>query len=92
MNVLRGEMSIVGTHLFTNAPGTPFPSLGTPGLRPGLVTWDLAIDDQREIVDTAESIDRSIDSDRYYVENCSFLFDMKILFQNLFSRQHFYTP
>src|SRR5215813_2819524 len=36
MNVLRGEMSIVGTHLFTDVPGKPFPPLGTSGVRPGL--------------------------------------------------------
>jgi O-antigen biosynthesis protein WbqP len=86
LNVLRGEMSIVGTHLFTNAPGKPFPSLDVYEVRPGLVMWTYANDNDCQIVDTAESIRRRIACDRYYLENCSLLFDMKILFSYLLSK------
>src|SRR2546422_224020 len=36
ISVLCGEMSIVGTHLFTNAPGKPFHSLDLHEVKPGL--------------------------------------------------------
>jgi len=86
MNVLRGEMSIVGTHLFTAALSKPFPSLDLYEIRPGLVTWTHASEDQCETADAAESICRCISCDRYYVENSSFFFDMKILFHTLLSK------
>jgi len=75
-------MSIVGTHLFTNAPGKPSPSVDLHEVKPGLVTLQHANDDQYEIADTA----MSIDCDRYYMENCSFFFDMEILFHTLLSK------
>ena len=86
IGVLCGEMSIVGTHLFTNAPGKPFPSLDLHEVKPGLVTLQHANDDQCQITDTAMSIDRCIDCDRYYIEKCSFFYDMEILFHTLLSK------
>jgi lipopolysaccharide/colanic/teichoic acid biosynthesis glycosyltransferase len=79
-------MSIVGTHLFTNAPGKPFHSLDLHEVKPGLVTLQHANDDPCQIADTAISIDRCIDCDRYYMENCSFFFDIEILFHTLLSK------
>jgi lipopolysaccharide/colanic/teichoic acid biosynthesis glycosyltransferase len=86
ISVLCGEMSIVGTHLFTNAPGKSFLLLDLPEAKPGLVTLQHANGDQCQIADTAMSIDRCIDCDRYYIENCSFFFDMEILFHTLLSK------
>ncbi len=86
VNVLRGEISIVGTHLFTTALSKPFPSLDLYDIRPGLVTWTHASEDQCETANAAESICRCISCDRYYVENSSFFFDMKILFHTLLSK------
>jgi len=86
MSVLCGEMSIVGTHLFTNAPSKPFHSLDLHEVKPGLVTLQHANDDQCQIGDTAMSIARCIDCDRYYMENCSFFFDIEIVFHTLLSR------
>jgi lipopolysaccharide/colanic/teichoic acid biosynthesis glycosyltransferase len=86
MNVLRGEMSIVGTHLFTSALSKPFPSLDLYEIRPGLVTWTHASEDQCETADAAESICRCISCDRYYLENSSFFFDVKFLFHTLLSK------
>ena len=86
MSVLCGEMSIVGTHLFTNAPGKPSRSVDLHEVKPGLVTLQHANDDQCQIGDTAMSIARCIDCDRYYMENCSFFFDIEILFHTLLSR------
>jgi lipopolysaccharide/colanic/teichoic acid biosynthesis glycosyltransferase len=86
IGVLCGEMSIVGTHLFTNVPGKPFPSLDLREVKPGLVTLQHANDDQCQIADTAMSIDRCIDCDRYYIEKCSFFYDMEILFHTILSK------
>jgi lipopolysaccharide/colanic/teichoic acid biosynthesis glycosyltransferase len=86
MSVLCGEMSIVGTHLFTNAPGKPSRSVDLHEVKPGLVTLQHANDDQCQIGDTAMSIARCIDCDRYYMENCSFFFDIEILFHTLLSK------
>jgi O-antigen biosynthesis protein WbqP len=87
ISVLCGEMSIVGTHMFMNAPGKRLPSLDMSGARPGLVTCAYAGDDQSEIVDATMSIDRYIDCDRYYLEKRSFFFDMKLLFRALLSKK-----
>jgi lipopolysaccharide/colanic/teichoic acid biosynthesis glycosyltransferase len=86
ISVLCGEMSIVGTHLFTNAPDKSFLLLDLHEAKPGLVTLQHANGDQCQIADTAMSIDRCIDCDRYYTENCSFLFDMEILFHTLLAK------
>jgi putative colanic acid biosynthesis UDP-glucose lipid carrier transferase len=87
ISVLCGEMSIVGTHMFVNAPGKRFPSLDMNEARPGLVTCAYADGDQGEIVDTTKSIDRCIDCDRCYLEKRSFFFDMKLLFRALLSKK-----
>jgi lipopolysaccharide/colanic/teichoic acid biosynthesis glycosyltransferase len=86
ISVLCGEISIVGTHLFANAPGNTFHSLDLHEVKPGLVTLEYANNDPCQIADTAMSIDRCIDCDRYYVENCSFFFDIEILFHTLLSK------
>ncbi len=86
MSVLCGEMSIVGTHLFTNAPGKSFHSLDLHEVKPGLVTLRHANDDPCQIADTAMSIDRCIECDRYYMKKCSFFFDIEILFHTVLSK------
>jgi lipopolysaccharide/colanic/teichoic acid biosynthesis glycosyltransferase len=86
ISVLCGEMSIVGTHLFTNAPGKPFLLLDLHEAKPGLVTLQHANGDQCQIADAAMSIDRCIDCDRYYTENRSFFLDMEILFHTFLSK------
>jgi len=87
VNVVRGEMSIVGPHPFATAPGLVchFPQLNK--VRPGLFSWAQVNDDQGETENSAESLDRRIEYDRYYLENRSFSFDMKILLLTLFSHK-----
>jgi lipopolysaccharide/colanic/teichoic acid biosynthesis glycosyltransferase len=87
ISVLYGELSIVGTHLFTSAPGKPFPRLDLRQVKPGLVTWAHANVDLRVIDDTIANIDRCIECDRFYIENSSFLFDVKVLLRALLSKQ-----
>ena len=62
INVLCGELSIVGTHLFTNAPGKPFPSVDLRQVKPGLLTSGHANADQHEIMDTITNVDWCFDS------------------------------
>jgi len=83
-------MSIVGTHLFTNAPGKSSPSVDLHEVKPGLVTLQHANDDQCQIVDTAISIDHFIDCDRYYIENRSFFSTWKFCFTPFCQRRHLY--
>jgi len=83
ISVVCGEMSIVGTHMFVNAPGKRVPPLDMNEAQPGLVTC--AYSGGSEIVDTIASIDCWIDCDRYYLEKCSFSFDVKLLFRALVS-------
>jgi lipopolysaccharide/colanic/teichoic acid biosynthesis glycosyltransferase len=86
ISVLCGEMSIVGTHLFTNAPGKSFHSLDLHEAKPGLVSLQHANGGRCQITDAAMSIDRCIDCDLYYIENRSFFLDMEILFHTFLSK------
>jgi lipopolysaccharide/colanic/teichoic acid biosynthesis glycosyltransferase len=86
-SVLSGEISIVGSHLFAAPPGSAFLPLDLRGVRPGLVSWADAHDDQIMTADAAKSIYLRIKCDRYYVDNISFLFDMKIILNTLLSKR-----
>ena len=87
VNVLRGEMSIVGPHPFATAPGIFFHLPQLHKVRPGLFSWAQVNDDQGETANSAKSYDRRIECDRYYLENRSFSFDMKILLLTLLSKE-----
>jgi len=87
VNVLRGEMSIVGPHPFATAPGRAFHPLELHKVRPGLVSWAQVNDDEGETANSVKSLDRRIEYDRYYLENRSFSFDMKILLLTLLSKE-----
>jgi lipopolysaccharide/colanic/teichoic acid biosynthesis glycosyltransferase len=86
INVLRGEMSIVGSYLFADAPGNVFPPLDLHEVRPGLVSWAHVNDDHGENADAAKNVYRCVKCDRYYVQNRSLLFDVKILLHTVLSR------
>jgi lipopolysaccharide/colanic/teichoic acid biosynthesis glycosyltransferase len=87
LNVLRGEMSIVGPHPFATAPGRVFHHLQLHKVRPGLASWAQVNDDQGETANSATSLDRRFEYDLYYLENRSFSFDMKILLLALLSQR-----
>ncbi len=87
VNVLRGEMSIVGPHPFATAPGMVFHLPQLHKVRPGLFSWAQVNHDQVETANSAKSLDRRIEYDRYYLENRSFSFDMKILLLTLLSKE-----
>ncbi len=85
LNVMRGEISIVGSHLFMAAPGKAFSPLDLHEVRPGIISWAHVNDDHGESADAAKSIYRCIKCDLYYVEHYSLSFDMAILFRTILS-------
>ena len=58
VNVLRGEMSIVGPHPFATAPGMVCHLPQLDKVRPGLFSWAQVNDDQGETENSAKSLDR----------------------------------
>jgi Undecaprenyl-phosphate glucose phosphotransferase len=89
-NVLRGNMSIVGprphavTHnaLFNNMIA-PFSRRHT--VKPGITGW-AQVNGFRGATDTLEKMQQRIEYDLQYVDNWSFLFDVKIVIMTLFSK------
>jgi lipopolysaccharide/colanic/teichoic acid biosynthesis glycosyltransferase len=89
INVLRGEMSIVGLCLSESqvtAGDTQSDSSSSPyNCKPGIISWAQVNGFCRE-VDTTEERQGRLLSDLYYVENWSLLLDMKIILMRLFSK------
>jgi lipopolysaccharide/colanic/teichoic acid biosynthesis glycosyltransferase len=84
INVLRGDMSIVGPRCHINRPSILLydqlsPVLRNSPLRPGLFNFE----DANGRVDTEV---RSFQADLFYISNWSLLLDAKILFRNFSSK------
>lgn len=91
INVLRGEMSIVGPRPHATAHNELFNDLITPfsrrhNVKPGITGW-AQVNGFRGITDTIEKMQRRVEHDLYYVDNWSFLFDIKIILITLFSKR-----
>lgn len=91
INVLRGEMSIVGPRPHATAHNELFNDLITPfsrrhNVKPGITGW-AQVNGFRGITDTIEKMQQRVEYDLYYVDNWSFLFDMKIILITLFSKR-----
>ena len=91
LNVLRGEMSLVGPRphpLNTHIEGKPFADLlphyaDRHRVTPGITGW-AQVKGWRGAATTAHHLEQRVLHDIYYIENWSLLFDAYILFLTLF--------
>jgi Undecaprenyl-phosphate glucose phosphotransferase len=91
INVLRGEMSIVGPRPHATAHNSLFADLIAPfsrrhSVKPGITGW-AQVNGYRGATDTFEKMQRRIEFDLQYIDNWSFLFDMKIVVMTIFSKR-----
>ena len=91
INVFRGNMSIVGPRPHATAHNKLFQSKIAPfsrrhTVKPGLTGW-AQVNGFRGETDTLEKMQRRIEHDLYYIDNWSFLLDMKIILLTLISKK-----
>lgn len=55
-------------------------------MKPGITGW-AQVNGLRGETDTCEKMQKRIEYDLYYIDNWSFIFDIKILFMTLLSRK-----
>lgn len=90
INVLLGEMSIVGPRPIPFALAKTFEShvLMTPRrhkVKPGLTGW-AQVHGYRGATDTVEKMRLRVEHDLFYIENWSFMLDLKIILMTLFCK------
>jgi Undecaprenyl-phosphate glucose phosphotransferase len=90
LNVLTGEMSIVGPRPHPVALNRIFEEHISPfsrrhNVKPGITGW-AQVNGHRGQTDTLEKMQRRFECDLYYIENWSFLLDVKIILMTLFSK------
>jgi lipopolysaccharide/colanic/teichoic acid biosynthesis glycosyltransferase len=83
VNVLLGEMSIVGPRPHPIALNEAFAERISPlsrrhKVKPGITGW-AQVHGHRGETDTIEKMRRRIECDLYYIDNWSFLLDIKII-------------
>jgi len=88
LNVLRGEMSLVGPRPHAVAHNEQFGALideyfARHRVKPGITGW-AQINGLRGETDTPEKMRRRVEYDLYYIDNWSILFDIRILFLTIF--------
>jgi lipopolysaccharide/colanic/teichoic acid biosynthesis glycosyltransferase len=91
VNVLLGEMSIVGPRPHPIALNEAFAERIPPfsrrhKVKPGLTGW-AQVNGYRGETDTIEKMQRRIECDLYYIDNWSFLLDIKIILMTVFSKR-----
>ena len=90
-NVLIGDMSIVGPRPHATAHNQMFEGKILPfsrrhNIKPGITGW-AQVNGQRGETDTLEKMKRRVEYDLYYIDNWSFLLDVKIILLTLFSKR-----
>jgi Undecaprenyl-phosphate glucose phosphotransferase len=90
INVLHGDMSIVGPRPHATAHNEMFESRISlfsrrHAVRPGITGW-AQVNGYRGETDTLEKMERRVEYDLYYIDNWSLLFDLRIIVMTLFSR------
>jgi Undecaprenyl-phosphate glucose phosphotransferase len=83
LNVLRGEMSLVGPRPHASIHNEKYARLidgylGRHRVKPGITGW-AQVNGLRGGIDSIEEMKRRLEHDRYYVANWSLLLDIKIL-------------
>jgi Undecaprenyl-phosphate glucose phosphotransferase len=91
LNVLMGTMSIVGPRPHATAHNAIFEGRIVPfarrhNIKPGITGW-AQVNGHRGETDTLEKMRRRVEYDLYYIDNWSFLFDLKIILLTLFSKR-----
>ena len=91
LNVLRGEMSIVGPRPHAIAHNRMFADhirkmFRRHNVKPGITGW-AQVNGLRGETDTFDKMRKRIEHDLYYVDNWSFFFDIKILIMTIISRR-----
>ena len=91
INVLRGEMSLVGPRPHATAHNALFDNVIAPfsrrhNVKPGITGW-AQVNGYRGATDVLEKMQQRIEYDLYYIDNWSFLFDLKIIMMTLFSKK-----
>jgi Undecaprenyl-phosphate glucose phosphotransferase len=87
LNVLRGEMSLVGPRPHANAHNEKYSQLidgylARHRMKPGITGW-AQVNGWRGETETTEQMRRRLECDLYYIANWSLLFDLKILSMTL---------
>lgn len=90
LNVLIGEMSMIGPRPHPVALNETFVNLISlysrrHTVKPGITGW-AQVNGLRGETDTIEKMQRRLQYDIYYIDNWSFMFDLKIIMMTLFSR------
>ncbi len=90
INVLRGEMSIVGPRPHATAHNRMFEGKISVFSRrhvvkPGITGW-AQVNGYRGATETLEKMQRRVEYDLYYVDNWSFWLDLRIIAMTLFSK------
>jgi Undecaprenyl-phosphate glucose phosphotransferase len=93
INVLMGDMSIVGPRPHATAHNEMFEGRLMPfarrhNVKPGITGW-AQVNGARGETDTLEKMRQRIEYDLYYIDNWSFLFDIKIIVMTLFSKRSY---
>jgi Undecaprenyl-phosphate glucose phosphotransferase len=90
INVLRGEMSIVGPRPHATAHNKMFEGKISVFSRrhvvkPGITGW-AQVNGYRGVTDTLEKMQQRVECDLYYIDNWSFWLDLRIIVMTLFSK------
>jgi lipopolysaccharide/colanic/teichoic acid biosynthesis glycosyltransferase len=90
VNVLRGEMSLIGPQLYPAYPSQllqeQLSERSLHKMKPGIIGWSQLTAPCGTSVRSSKEIQQQIEDDLYYVENWSLLLDLKIILMTLLSR------
>jgi lipopolysaccharide/colanic/teichoic acid biosynthesis glycosyltransferase len=93
INILHGEMTIVGPSPYVVVPNKTFAEQISiirrrQRVKPGIIGW-AQVNGYWGESNAREVTRRRIEYDLYYINNWSFLFDIKIILMNLFSKDSY---